>query len=57
MTVGIVLMMMALLRGLQTETGPALTGSLSWVPYAAAMAATALLTALMLRQISKRSLS
>lgn len=55
--IGIVLLLLALLRGLQTETGTAFTGSLSWVPYAAAMAATSLLTAVILRQIGKRSLS
>ena len=54
---GIMLMVMALLRGLQTETGTAFSGNLSWVPYAVAMVATSLLTGVMLRQINKRSLS
>jgi predicted cobalt transporter CbtA len=34
LTVGLILLLVGLLRALQTETGSALTGNLSWVPYA-----------------------
>lgn len=33
LAVGLVLLLVALLRALQTETGTTLTGNLSWVPY------------------------
>lgn len=35
MSVGAVFLCFSLVRALQTETGTALTGSLSWVPYVA----------------------
>jgi hypothetical protein len=41
---GIILLSLALLRALQTETDDHLTGSLSWVPYAAAVALLLVLT-------------
>lgn len=37
---------LALLRGLQAETGTALTGNWSWVPYAATLAAVAIVVGL-----------
>lgn len=33
LAVGVVLLLVALLRALQTETGTTLSGNLSWVPY------------------------
>jgi hypothetical protein len=33
LTVGVVLLLMSLLRALQTETGSTFTGNWSWVPY------------------------
>jgi predicted cobalt transporter CbtA len=33
LSVGLLLLLVALLRALQTETGTALSGNLSWVPY------------------------
>ena len=55
--IGVVLLLLALLRGLQTETGTALSGNLSWAPYAISAAVLVLLMAVLLRQINKRSLS
>jgi hypothetical protein len=32
-SIGVILLMLALLRGLQTETGSTFQGNLSWIPY------------------------
>ncbi len=54
--VGIVLLMLAMLRALQTETGTVFVGSLSWIPYLIVAAALLAVIALLLRQVVKRGL-
>ncbi len=54
--VGLVLLMLAMLRALQTETGSVFTGNLSWIPYLLTVVALAGVIALLLRQVSKRGL-
>lgn len=44
--VGVILVLLAVLRALQTETGVHLTGSLSWVPYLATLAVALIMAAL-----------
>lgn len=56
LVVGMVLLLLSLLRALQTETGTVFTGNLSWIPYLIAVAALMLVMALLLRQVNKRSL-
>ena len=55
--IGVVLLVLALLRGLQTETGAAFEGNLSWVPYAIALVAMLLLATAMGMLVNRRSLS
>jgi hypothetical protein len=52
--VGVALLLLAGLRALQTETGTAFTGNLSWVPYLIVVAAGLLLIALALLRVTKR---
>lgn len=52
--VGVVLLLLAGLRALQTETGTTFTGSLSWAPYLIAVAIGLVLIALALWRVSKR---
>ncbi|MEZ5244274.1 MAG: hypothetical protein R2707_04190 [Acidimicrobiales bacterium] len=47
---------LAMLRVLQEETGTALTGNLSWVPYLATLVAALVVIALLVWRITKRSL-
>ncbi len=47
---------MAMLRVLQEETGSALTGNLSWVPYLATLGAALVVIVLLVWRIMKRSL-
>ena len=54
--VGTVLLTLALLRALQTETGAVFAGSLSWIPYLIVAAALVAVVALLLRQVVKRGL-
>ena len=49
--VGLPLMVLGLLRLLQTETGDHLTGSLTWVPYAATLVLSGLFAAMAARAI------
>ncbi len=56
LVVGVVLLLLALLRALQTETGTAFDGNLSWIPYVIAVAALAVVIAALLRQVGKRGL-
>lgn len=56
LVVGVVLLLMALLRALQTETGAAFDGSLSWIPYLIAVVALLAVVGLLLRQVGKRGL-
>ena len=55
--VGLVLLLLGLLRALQTETGTVFAGNLSWIPYLVAAAAMLILIAVLLRQVNKQSLS
>ena len=50
---GLLFATLAILRGLQTETGDHLTGSLDVVPYVVAFVVTALVAALSARAITK----
>ncbi|MGH9165447.1 MAG: hypothetical protein ACRDZW_08060 [Acidimicrobiales bacterium] len=50
--IGLVLLILALLRVLQGETGSAFTGSLSWAPYAITLLASALVAAMAARTIT-----
>ncbi len=50
--VGIVLLLMAMLRALQTETGTMFTGNLSWAPYVAAIGALLIIALLLISRIS-----
>ena len=51
---GSVLLLVSLLRALQTETGSTFTGNLSWVPYVLVVLAAALLVGLVLWRVVKR---
>ena len=51
---GFVLLLLAGLRALQTETGSTFTGNLSWAPYLIVLAAGAVIIALALLRITKR---
>jgi hypothetical protein len=51
---GIVLLLLSLLRALQTETGSSFTGSLTWVPYAIVLGVGVALAALAASRIRKR---
>lgn len=48
LAVGLPLIVLGLLRAVQNETGDHLTGNLTWVPYLAALALSALFAALAL---------
>ena len=54
--VGVILLLVALLRALQTETGAAFSGNWSWIPYLVAVGALMGVIALLLRQVTKRGL-
>ncbi len=56
LVVGVILLLLSLLRALQTETGGAFDGNLSWIPYVIAVAALAAVVFLLLRQVGKRGL-
>ena len=51
---GVVMLMLAGLRALQTETGSTFTGSWSWAPYAIVVAVALLLVLLAVSRISKK---
>ena len=51
LSVGLVLLVLALLRALQNETGDTLDGNLSWVPYLITLVACAVVAALAVRAI------
>ena len=51
---GSLLLLLSLLRALQTETGTTFTGSLSWIPYVIVVAAGALLVGLVMWRVVKR---
>lgn len=56
LVVGVILLLLSLLRALQTETGSVFAGSLSWIPYLIVVAALGCVIALLLRQVGKRGL-
>ena len=51
---GVILLMLAGLRALQTETGDVLDGNLSWLPYVIVLAVAALLVLWAVSRISKQ---
>ncbi len=53
---GVFLLLLSLLRALQTETGTAFDGNRSWIPYLIAVAALLAVITLLLRQVGKRGL-
>jgi hypothetical protein len=50
----VILLMLAGLRALQTETGDALDGNLSWLPYLIVLAVAAALVAWAVTRISRK---
>ncbi len=56
LVVGVILLLLSLLRALQTETRGAFDGNWSWIPYLIAIGALAAVIALLLRQVGKRGL-
>lgn len=52
--VGVVLLLLAGLRALQTETGSTFTGSLTWAPYLIAVLVGSVLIGLALLRVTKR---
>lgn len=50
--IGSVLLVLAGLRALQTETGDRLTGSLTWIPYAVMLVAAGLVAGLSARAVT-----
>jgi hypothetical protein len=50
---GVALLLLSLLRALQTETGSSFTGNLSWVPYVIVLGVGGLLIALAVSRIQK----
>lgn len=52
--IGVLLLMLSLLRALQTQTGTALTGSWSWVPYFVVVIVSALVVAWAVSRISRK---
>jgi len=53
LAIGIVLLLLAVLRVLQTETGSALQGHLSWIPYLATLVVAAVTSYVAGKQIQK----
>jgi mannose/fructose/N-acetylgalactosamine-specific phosphotransferase system component IID len=51
--IGTLFATLAIVRGLQTETGTALTGYWSWVPYAAAIVGDGIIGALAARSVAR----
>ena len=56
LVVGLTLLLLSLLRALQTETGSTFTGNLSWIPYVIAVVALSAVLTVVLRQVTKRGL-
>jgi uncharacterized integral membrane protein len=54
-SVGVIMLLLAMLRALQTETGSTFHGSWSWAPYALVLLAASLLGALAASRIGKRN--
>lgn len=53
LTVGAVLLLLAVLRALQTETGSTFTGNLSWLPYLITVVAAMVIMALAAWRVNK----
>lgn len=53
LSLGVLFAVLAILRGLQTETDDHLTGSLTWVPYVVAFVLSAVIVAVAVRAITK----
>lgn len=53
LSLGVLFAVLAILRGLQTETDQHLTGSLTWVPYVVAFVLSAVIVAVAVRAITK----
>lgn len=51
--VGVILLMLAALRALQTQTGSALTGSWSWLPYVIVLVVAGALAGVAVTRITK----
>ncbi len=56
LVIGSLELILALLRSLQTETGSAFTGNLSWLPYVITFVAASIVAGLLAMGINKRSL-
>lgn len=56
LVIGGVTLTLAMLRGLQEETGTAFTGNLSWLPYTFTLLAVVLVISVLVWRITKRSL-
>jgi uncharacterized membrane protein YidH (DUF202 family) len=54
LAMGVLMLMLAVLRALQTETDTTFTGNLSWVPYVITVAVGLVLMALALWRITRR---
>jgi uncharacterized membrane protein YidH (DUF202 family) len=52
--IGVVLLMLAGLRALQTETGSTFTGNLSWAPYGIVLVVAGLLVIVALSRITRK---
>jgi hypothetical protein len=53
-SIGLVLLLVALLRALQTQTGSTFTGNLSWIPYLIVLLVGSLFALLAVSRISAR---
>lgn len=53
-SIGLVLLMVALLRALQTQTGSTFTGNLSWIPYLIVLLVGFLFAAIALSRVRTR---
>ena len=53
-SLGVIMLMLAGLRALQTETGSTFTGNWSWAPYAIVLVGALVLVALAVSRISKK---
>jgi len=56
LVIGGVTLTLAMLRGLQEETGTTFTGNLSWLPYTFTLLAVVLVISVLVWRITKRSL-
>ena len=52
---GVILLLLSMLRALQTETGSTFTGNWSWAPYVLVLLAAGILTAAAASRIGKRN--